>query len=206
MEGNMNTSPDLTKVKIDGDHIEIELDKVVVTGKILERNSGEITVTIISPYQGITLQSGNVPIPLRQYRNYLGPAGDAKAAELLSDIYGFCLYVEEHQAELLAALAEYEEAVYCAKHLDPVKAAKKQRMGIIAGEIKEIKQSLRSGIIDSLAYQRQIGRLKKEMEDLTFDAEMDTWEAYLRIFQPYDDTPVGRLRPENVIPYLNSIR
>jgi hypothetical protein len=223
MEENMNTSPDLSDVKIDGDHIEIEVDGVVVTGKILERRSGDITVTITSPNQGVTQQSGNVPIPLRQFRNYSGPHGTAKAAEILADLYKFCVYKEEHKRELLVTLTEFEQAVHHATYLDPITVSKKLRMDAIAGELLEIKQSFRSGSIDHLAYQRQIRPLKKEMENLAFEtntdfeqlfwhdfkafeAEIDIREVFMQSFIAYEDTPVWKIRPENVIPHLNALR
>ena len=46
MEENMSKLFDNSKVKIEGDHIEIEIDGVIVTGKILERHRGEIIVSI----------------------------------------------------------------------------------------------------------------------------------------------------------------
>ena len=206
MEENMNNTPDLSKLKIEGNHIEIEVDKIVVTGKILERSSGEITVSITSPYQGINQSSGNVPIPLRQFRNYSGPAGDGKAAEILADLYGFCLYVEEHKAELLTTLAEFEKAVHYAKHSDPVAVSKKQRMDAIAKELKEFKRTLKSGGIDSTDYQRKIGPLKEEMEALAFEAEMDGRVLLIQSFQAFEDSPVGKLWPATVISYLSALR
>ncbi|MCB5265829.1 MAG: hypothetical protein PHT37_03530 [Candidatus Cloacimonetes bacterium] len=202
----MNSTADLSKVKIEDDHIEVEIDRVSVTGKILERNSGEITISITSPYRGISQSSGNVPIPLRQFRNYSGPAGATKAAELLANLYSFCLYVEEHKAELLATLAEYEKAVHYAKHLDPVLLNKRQRMDAITQELKEYKRALKSGEIDSATYQRKLGPLKKEMEDLALEAEMESRMLLLQSFQAYEDSPVGKLWPENVIQYLSALR
>ena len=201
----MSTTPDLSHVKIDGAHIEIELDGQLVTGIIVDRNSGDITVSITSPFEGISQQSGNVPIPLRQFKNYSGPAGDAKAAEILGELYRFCVYVEEHKKELLVTLAEYYEAVHYAKHLDPVMVSKKQRMYAISGELKEIKQSLKSGAIDKLAYQRQIGPLKKEMENLAFETEINTWEVYEHSFKAFAETPVGKIDQETVLSYLKPI-
>ncbi|MCB5261122.1 MAG: hypothetical protein LHW64_05325 [Candidatus Cloacimonetes bacterium] len=39
-----------------------------------------------------------------------------------------------------------------------------------------------------------------------FEAEMYTSELYLKSFQAFNDTPVGKIRPENVIPQLNALR
>jgi hypothetical protein len=206
MEEPMNNTPDLSKLKIEDDHIEVEIGTVIVTGKILERNSGEIAISITSPYQGISQSSGNVPIPLRQFRNYSGPAGAAKAAEILDDLYRFCLYVEEHKAELLATLAEFEKAAHYAEHLDPVAVSKKQRMDAIAEDLKAFKRNLKSGEIDSGTYQRKIAPLKKEMEALEFDTDMASRVLLLQSFQAYEDSPVGKLWPENVIQYLCALR
>ena len=197
---------DNSKVKIEGDHIEIEIDGVIVTGKILERHRGEIIVSITSPYQGITESSGHVPLVAQQFIDYLGPRGDARAAEILGDLYRFCLYVEEHRAEVLAALAGFEEAVHYAKHLDPVVIGKRERMDVLAQELKESRRILKSGGIDSTSYQRKIAPLKREMENLTFETEVNTYDIFEQSFRAFEDTPVWRIRYLTVIQYLDDLR
>lgn len=91
--------------------------------------------------------------------------------------------MEEHKAELLATLADFEKAAHYAKYLAPVLLNKRQRMDAITQELKEYKRALKSGEIDSATYQRKIGQLKKEMEDLALEAEMESRMLLLQSFQ-----------------------
>lgn len=219
----MNKKYDLSKIKIEGDQIEIELEGVVVTGEFLYRNSGDFAVSITSPYQGISAESSHIPLGAQQFKNFLGPYGDTRAAEILTDLYRFCVYTEEHQEELLATLAEFDKALHYANYLDPVTVAKKQQMDAIAQEIKELKKLLIYRSTESANYQRRINQLMKEMGTLAFEtnadysqifkksfnafeAKMHIGEVYVQSFMAYKDTPVWETRTSSVIQYLNALR
>lgn|GEM_PF-738489 len=192
---------DLENIKIEGEHIEIEIDGVLVHGIIPNRSHGEIEVRITRPYHGIMHSSGHNMVQFWQFTSYIGPKGDVRAASILADLYHFCAYVEAHKTALLSTLPEFDTALD-----DPDTIVIKQRMRTILQKLKSHNFDLSSGSMDSVQYQQQIAPLKEEMKNLSYEIRPDIYHLFMASFQAYEGLPMGRLHVQTALDYLTTVR
>lgn len=193
-------------LKVIGDVLQITVDDVIVTGKIIQRDRRSIGVEIISPFSGISESSGSIPLLGLQFHNYEGKAGDQRAAAILCDLYRFCVYAEAHREKLLTALADYRFKRLYAKHFSGDAVERQQRINESLQKYLDLRNELKAGTIDNLEYQRRVGPLTKEIKHLGVEAEVDLDAIFDECFYRYRDTVVWVLNRDTVIAYLEKMR
>ncbi|MCB5228473.1 MAG: hypothetical protein GX122_07715 [Candidatus Cloacimonetes bacterium] len=201
----MTTDKSYTQLHIQGERIEIEVEGVPVHGRITLRDRSSIGVKIISPYTGISELSGSIPVILGQFKNFLGSRGDEKAASLLSQLYRFCLYAQEHKDRLLTALQDFKSKLDYAQHLAPKVKDLAQRKTAMQEDLRAIRKELKAGKMDNIEYQRRIGPLKKSLELLSEEMRVDSHAIFKASFTSFKDTPVWELRHDTVLKYLEGL-
>jgi len=194
-----------TNLIIKGDSIEIMVDGIAVSGRIILRDKRNIAVEIISPYDGISESSCCIPLLGLQVHNFLGKTGDEKAATLLLAIYKFCAFVDDHKDRLLAALADYKYKKAYIKYFSPEANERDQRKVAVLQELQAIIKERKEGEIDSIEYQRRISPLSKAMKLLTEEPELNLDAIFDDCFNSFWKTPVWELNRETVIAYLEKI-
>jgi hypothetical protein len=201
----MKQKSNYTNLIIDGDSIEITVEGVTVRGKIILRDKKNIAVEITSPYAGISESSGGIPLLGLQVHNFLGKAGDEKAASLLCALYRFCHYAEEHKERLLVALQEYKFKIAYTKHFSPEARELAQCRTTALENFLAIRKELKSGMIDKIEYHRRIGHLNKDLKLLTEEIDIDLDAIFDECFNNFWNTPVWALKRETVLAYLDNI-
>ncbi len=195
-----------TGLSITEDTLQITVDDVIVTGKIIQRDRRSIGVEIASPFNGVSESSGSIPLLGMQFHNYESKAGDQRAASILCDLYSFCVYAEAHREKLLAALADYRFKRLYAKHFSSDAVELQQRINEALHKYLDLRQELKAGSIDNLEYQRRVGPLTKEIKHLSEESEVDLDAIFEECFYRFRDTVVWQLNRETVISYLEKIR
>jgi len=196
---------DYTIIGIEGDQIDIMVEGMSVIGRITLRDRRNISVEIISPFSGISEQSGCIPLLGLQVHNFLGKAGDERAASLLCALYRFCRFVDEHKERLLEALHNYKYKVAYAKHFSPEARELAQRRTTTLENLLAIRKELKEGRIDNIQYQRRIRPLNKVMKLLSKEKEIDLDAIFDECFNHFWNTPVWELSRETVLNYLEEI-
>ena len=202
----MKEKSSYTDLKVTGDALQITVDDVIVSGKIIQRDKRSISVEIISPFSGILESSGSIPLLGLQFHNYEGKTGDQRAAAILCDLYRFCLFAEAHVEKLLAAFADYRFKRLYAKHFSADAVELQQRINESLQKYLDLRQELKAGSIDNLEYQRRVGPLAKEIKHLGEESEVDLDAVFDECFYPFRDTAVWELDRETVIAYLEKMR
>lgn len=195
-----------TDINVTGEVLQITIDNVIVTGKIIQRDRRSIGVEIINPFSGISESSGSIPLLGMQFHNYEGKAGDQRAAAILCDLYKFCVYVEAHGEKLLAALADYRFKRLYAKQFSAEAIDLQQRINEALQKYLDLRKELKAGSIDNLEYQRRVGPLAKEIKHLGETSEVDLDSVFEECFYRFRDTEVWQLNRETVIAYLETMR
>lgn len=191
---------------VTGDVLQIIVDNVIVTGKIIQWDKRSISVEIASPFSGISESSGSIPLLGLQFHNYEGKAGDQRAAAILCDLYSFCAYAEAHKERLLAALADYRFKRIYAKHFSAEAVELQQRINESLQKYLDLRKELKAGSIDNLEYQRRVGPLTKEIKHLGEESEVDQDSIFDECFYQFSDSAVWQLNRETVIAYLENLR
>ena len=163
----MRSDKGYTNLCIEGERIEIMVEGISVTGRITLRDRRNVGVEITHPYCGISERSGCIPLLGLQVHNFLGKAGDERAAGILYTLYRFCSYVEEHRDRLLEALNDYRYRVAYVKHFSPEARELDQRRTSALEDLLAIRKELKAGTIDKIQYQRRIRPLSRDMKQLT---------------------------------------
>lgn len=206
MGGSMRSDKGYTNFRIEGERIEIMVEGISVMGRITLRDRRNIEVEITHPYSGISERSGCIPLLGLQVHNFLGKAGDERAAGLLCALYRFCIYVEEHQDRLLEALNDYRYKVTYVKHFSPEARELDQRRTSALEELQAVRKELKAGTIDKLEYQRSITPLSRAMKQLTEEVDIDLDAIFDECFRYFHDQALWELSRETVIGYLEGIR
>lgn len=193
-------------LNVTGNVIQITVDDVIVTGKIIQRDKRSIGVEITNPFSGISESSGSIPLLGLQFHNYEGKAGDQRAASILCDLYSFCVYAEAHREKLLAALADYRFKRLYAKHFSSDAVERQQRINESLQKYLDLRKELKACSIDNLEYQRRVGPLAKEIKHLGEESEVDQDSIFDECFYQFSDTAVWELNRETVINYLEKMR
>lgn len=201
----MRQDKDYTIIGIEGDQIEIMVEGISVVGRITLRDRRNIAVEIINPFSGISEQSGCIPLLGWQVHNFLGKAGDERAASLLCALYRFCRFVDGHKERLLAALYDYKYKVAYAKHFSPEARELAQRRTTTLENLLAIRKELKEGKIDNIQYQRRIRPLNKVMKLLSKKKEIDLDAIFDECFNHFWNTPVWELSRETGLAYLEEI-
>ena len=191
---------------VTGDVLQIIVDDVIVTGKIIQREKRSIAVEIASPFSGISESSGSIPLLGLQFHNFEGKAGDQRAAAILCNLYSFCVYAEAHREKLLAAFADYRFKRLYDKHFSSDAVEYQQRINESLQKYLDLRQGLKAGSIDNLEYQRRVGPLAKEIKHLGVEAEVDLDSIFDECFYRFKDTVVWQLNRETVVNYLEKMR
>ncbi len=202
----MKEKPVYTDLKVTGDVLQITVDDVIVTGKIIQRDKRSISVEITNPFSGISESSGSIPLLGMQFHNYEGKAGDQRAAAILCNLYRFCVYAEAHREKLLASLADYRFKRLYAKHFNADAVERQQRINEALQKYLDLRQELKAGSIDNLEYQRRVGPLTREIKHLGEESEVDLDAIFDECFYRFRDTAVWVLNRETVIAYLEKMR
>jgi hypothetical protein len=192
-------------LSIEGEQIEIMVEGISVEGRITLRDRRNIAVEIISPFSGISEQSGCIPLLGLQVHNFLGKAGDERAAGLLCALYRFCRYVDGHKERLLEALHDYKYKVAYAKHFSPEARELALSRTTALENLLSIRKELKAGMIYNIEYQRRIRPLNKSMKLLTEELEIDLDGIFDECFNHFWKTPVWELKRETVLAYLVKI-
>lgn len=206
MGGSMRSDKGYTNLRIEGERIEIMVESISVVGRITMRDRRSIGVEITYPYSGISERSGCIPLLGLQVHNFLGKAGDERAAGLLCALYRFCIYVEEHQDRLLEALNDYRYKVAYVKHFSPEARELDQRRTAALEDRQAIRNDLKSGTIDDIEYQRRITPLSRAMKELSEEVDIDLDAIFDECFRYFRDLALWKLSRETVIGYLEGIR
>lgn len=202
----MGSDKGYTNLSIEGERIEIMVEGISVVGRITLRDRRNIGVVITYPYSGISEQSGCIPLLGLQVHNFLGKAGDERAAGLLYVLYRFCSYVEEHRDRLLEALNDYRYKVAYVKHFSPEARELDQRRAAALEDLLVIRNDLKSGTIDYIEYQRRIRPLSRAMRQLTEEIDIDLDAIFDECFRYFHDPALWELSRETVIGYLEGMR
>lgn len=202
----MNEKSGYRDLNVTGDILQVTVDDVIVTGKIIQRDRRSIRVEIISPFSGISESSGSIPLLGMQFHNYESKAGDQRAASILCDLYSFCVYAEAHREKLLAALADYRFKRLYAKHFSADAVEIQQRINEALQKYLDLRKELKACSIDNLEYQRRVGPLTKEIKHLGEESEVDLDAIFDECFYHFRDTVVWELNRETVIAYLETMR
>lgn len=195
-----------TDLLIEGERIEIMVEGISVVGRITLRDRRNIRVEITSPYSGFSEQSGCIPLLGLQVHNFLGKAGDERAAGLLCALYRFCSFVEEHKERLLEALIDYRYKVAYVKHFSPESRELDQRRTSALEDLLTIRKELQAGTIDNIEYQRRITPLSRDMKQLTKEVDIDRDAIFDECFRCFNDPALWKLNRETVIGYLEGMR
>jgi len=204
--GPMKDVSGYTNLIVNGDLIKITVDEVLVTGKIIQRDRRSIAVELVSPFGGISQSSGYIPLLASQFYNFAGSRGDDKAAGMLCALYRFCLYAQDHKDRLLAALADYKFKYLYAKHFSASAVAREQRKTEILQKLQHLRKELKAGIIDNLAYQRGLTPLRKELDQLDYESQIDTSTIFDECFSRFSEPALWELWQETVIAYLEKMK
>lgn len=202
----MKEKSSYTGLKVTGDVLQITVDDVIVTGKIIQRDRRSIEVEIASPFNGVFESSGSIPLLGLQFHSYESKAGDQRAASILCDLYSFCVYAEAHRDKLLASLADYRFKRLYAKHFSSDAVELQQRINESLQKYLDLRQGLKAGSIDNLEYQRRVGPLTKEIKHLNGESKVDLDAIFDECFYRFRDTVVWQLNRETVISYLEKMR
>ncbi len=202
----MKEKSSYTGLSITEDILQITVDDVIVTGKIIQRDRRSIGVEIASPFNGVSESSGSIPLLGMQFHNYESKAGDQRAASILCDLYSFCVYAEAHGGKLLASLADYRFKRLYAKHFSAEAVELQQRINEALQKYLDLRQELKAGSIDNLEYQRRVRPLAKEIKHLGEVSEVDLDAIFDECFNRFRDTVVWELNREAVIAYLEKMR
>lgn len=202
----MRSDKGYTNLRIEGERIEIMVEGITVEGRITLRDRRNVGVEITHPCSGISEQSGCIPLLGLQVHNFLGKAGDERAAGLLCTLYRFCNYVEEHQDRLLEALNDYRYNVAYVKHFSPEARELDQLRTSALENFQAIRNDLKSGTIDDIEYQRRIRPLSRAMKQLTEEVDIDLDAIFDECFRYFHDPVLWELSRETVIGYLEMMR
>ena len=202
----MRSDKGYTNLRIEGERIEIMVEGIYVTGRVTLRDRRNIGVEIMYPYWGISEQSGCIPLLGLQVHNFLGKAGDERAAGLLCTLYRFCSYVEEHKDRLLEALNDYRYKVAYVKHFSPEARELDQRRTAALEDLQAIRQELKAGTIDNIEYQRRIRTLSRAMKQLAEEVDIDLDAIFDVCFRYFHDPVLWELSRETVIGHLEGMR
>lgn len=202
----MKEKSSYTDLKVTGEVLQITVNDVIVTGKIIQRDKRSISVEIISPFSGISESSGSIPLLGLQFHNYEGKTGDQRAASILCGLYRFCVYAVAHREKLLAALADYRYKRLYAKHFSADAVELQQRIKEVLQKYLDLRNELKAGSLDNLEYQRRVGPLTKEIKHLGEESEVDLDAIFDECFYRFRDTAVWQLNRETVISYLEKMR
>ncbi len=202
----MRSNKGNTNVRIEGERIEIMVEGISVVGRITMRDRRIIGVEITHPYSGISERSGCIPLLGLQVHDFLGNAGDERAAGLLCALYRFCIYVEGHKDRLLEALNDYKYKVTYVKHFSPEARELDQRRTSALEDLQSIRKELKAGTIDKIEYQRRIRPLSRAMKQLTEEVDIDLDAIFDECFRYFHDPVLWELSRETVIGYLEGIR
>lgn len=202
----MRSDKGYTDLRIEGERIEIMVEGISVVGRITMRDRRSIGVEITHPYWGISERSGCIPLLGLQVHNFLGKAGDERAAGLLCTLYRFCIYVEEHQDRLLEALNDYRYKVSYVKYFSPEARVLDQRRTSALENLLAIRNELQAGTIDNIEYQQRIRPLSRAMKQLTEDVDIDLDAIFDECFRYFHDQALWELSRETVIGYLERMR
>jgi len=181
----VRSEKDYKIIGIEGDQIDIMVEGISVEGRITLRDRINIAVEIINPFSGISEQSGCIPLLGLQVHNFLGKAGEERAASLLCTLYRFCRFVDEHKERLLAALYDYKYKVAYAKHFSPEARELAQRRTTTLENLLAIRKELKEGRIDNIQYQRRIRPLNKDMKLLSKEKEIDLDAIFDKCFNSF---------------------
>lgn len=202
----MRSDKGYTNFRIEGERIEIMVEGISVMGRITLRDRRNIEVEITHPYSGISERSGCIPLLGLQVHNFLGNAGDERAAGLLCALYLFCSYVEGHKDRLLVALNDYRYKVAYVKHFSPEARELDQRRTSALEDLQAIRKELKAGTIGKLEYQRRIMPLSRDMKQLTEEVDIDLDAIFDECFRYFYDPVLRELSRETVISYLEGMR
>lgn len=195
-----------TDLKVSGDALQITVDDVIVTGKIIQCDKRRIGVEITSPFCDISESSGSIPLLGLQFNNFEGKVGDQRAASILCDLYRFCLYAKDHREMLLAALADYRFKRIYAKHFSADAVELQQRINEALQKLQNLRKELKTSSIDNLEYQHSVGPLAKEIKHLGEESEVDLDAIFDECFRYFHDPALWELGRETVIAYLERLR
>lgn len=202
----MRSDKGYTTLSIEGERIEIMVEGISVLGRITLRDRRNIGLEITYPYSGVSERSGCIPLLGLQVHNFLGNAGDERAAGLLCTLYRFCIYVEEHQDRLLGALNDYKYKVAYVKHFSPEARELDQRRTSALEDLQAVRKELKAGTIDNTMYQRRITPLSRAMKQVTEEVDIDLDAIFDECFRYFRDPALWELSRETVIGYLEGMR
>ncbi len=202
----MRSDKGYTILNIEGERIENMVEGISVLGRITLRDRRNIGVEITSPYSGISERFGCIPLLGLQVHNFLGKAGDERAAGLLCTLYRFCSYVEEHRGRLLEAMIDYRYKVAYVKHFSPEARELDQRRTSALENLLATRKELQAGTIDNIEYQRRILPLSRAMKQLTEEVDIDLDAIFDECFRYFHDPALWELSRETVIGYLEGMR
>ena len=134
--------------------IQFEYEGTIIRGKFSYSHKDLVcSLEIPSGYL-----HGGSHIPYFAPFGWTGEKAEERAKQTLMGLWDFYNLVVEHRDEIMKALPDYFDQ----------KAQAKREFEIVEQKIKDLKKSLRDGIITNKDYQKTLTLLKKKRDDISF--------------------------------------
>lgn len=189
-------------INIIGDKISITVEGSPVEGRFIKRERRSICVEITSPYSGLSDCSGEYPLHALGIGDFLGEFGDRRAATILSELYRFIKFADEHRIELIDCAVAYEFLIAYETHIHPGVKAKQRKIAKLDEEIVRLKEKLKNGALDNIEYQKSLTPLKKQKDELNLSIIPDEHKIFDICFQSFAKTPVFELSMDVMLDYI----
>ena len=190
-------------------YITTTIDGVKVEGEITHRSPKEITVSITSPYSGLSDSSyiptrgwGSIPYSQGKYpeRDYTLEYGDKEAVVILERLYFVFKTIETEKTELKKKIEAIDFAKKCFD----------ERNDAFHDLRKHLRIQVKSGEIDNKIYQKHITQMKKmlrEYKHTCFDKEYEFRKCFpMRTTEKTLDKVLEIVRNQDPLPPVFSSR
>ncbi len=176
--------------------------KLPLTGIFTRRERRILCVEITAPHSGLSDCSGQYPLHALGAGDFLGEFGDRRAASILSKLYRFIEFADEHRLDLIDCAVAYEFLIAYESHINPQVKAAQRKIEKLDKEIALLKEKLKEGAINNIEYQKSLTPLKKQKDELNLSIIPDEHKIFDICFQSFAKTPVFELSMDVVLDYI----
>ncbi len=147
-------------------NVRIEVDGVVVHGRIVERSAGSVEVLLTEPHGELRLSDGRyVMAQALRFVTMAGQHGEDVATRLLRELYKVAVYVTNNRVVLEQRWAELRRQL----HDRRPRAIKTQHELDLQRRV--LRQRLKAGLVPPEEYQQTLRALTCDFEDFLFEEE-----------------------------------
>jgi hypothetical protein len=145
--------------------IEIHVDGVPVSGRVLERSHASIELLLVKPFGAFGLGDGrHIMAAAQRFVNFEAAHGDEVAERILRDLYGLASYLSRNETDLKERWSRFRS------QLESQWAVKVRTPSALAERKVELRKRLRGGDITSKSYEQSLKALKAELDEWSLAA------------------------------------